>query len=589
MIRSSASPERPGTTTDGYIGYPLASVFSSDGTRLYFAAHDGYVHVADVTTGALVACWPCHGLPIMDLRRSHDGARLLSASLDGTVGVWDAKDGHLVCRLAGHRGGVHSLDVSNAHIAAGGFDGTVRLWDAVRFEPLATIDAHRDAVTAVSLLSSGRLVSGARDRAVRVWDLRTGACLRVLEGHRWWVTKLGALPDGTHVISAGEDGRCILWDCERGEAVWRGRIEEPIWGLAVAPNGEFAVTGSTVTRWEVATGKSRTLDGVTGERALAISADSARVACARVIYDPAEDRVLCKLARMADDAYVAAAVDTRGERVAVGHQPGTVTLFEADGSRRALDGGHRFMAYTLCRVGTDRFASGGFDGTVRIWDFASGTLRAQLDHGRWGVFSVSASQDGRYLVSAGSDRCCLWDLQTRQAITCIDPLGSGTHSEADIAADASLIVTVGDDDLLRRWRPDGTLLGTITHGCEQVPAVRLLPDHSGAVLGDSRGRVSILDFESGNCDRLHAEHEDWIRAVHVTDDGRFVVSASQNYICRVYDREARRLVATDVLRAPVPAAAVGTNGVIFAVSALGEILRIGAPVQSGRAHDDQHD
>jgi WD40 repeat protein len=565
---------RPGTSPNGYIGYPLASTFSADGKRLHFAAHDGDLHTVDARTGALLSRWSGHQLPIMEIRLSRDGTRLLTASLDGTVGVWDAADGRLLHRLTGHRCGIHSLDVSATHVAAGVFDGAVCVWDAAELAPVAVVEAHADTVTAVALLSDRLLVSGSRDHTVRVWDLSSGKCLRVLEQHRWWVTKLAGLPDGIHVVSAGEDGRCILWNCERGHAVWSGRIRGPIWGLAVAPSGQFAVTGSDVTQWDIATGEMRKLAEVGGERAIAIAPDGRRLACDRTLYDLDEDRVVAELPRMVDDAFVAAAADARGERIAVGHQPGGVSLMQADGAWRALEGGHAFMAYTLCPVGADRFASGGFDGTVRIRDFRTGALLDKLDHGRWGVFSVSATPDGRYLVSAGSDACCVWDLESGQVITRIDPLGHGEHSEADIAADASMIVSVGDDDVLRRWRLDGTLLDTMANGCGQTSAVRLLPDASGAVLGDSRGRVWLLDFASRRSERLHAGHEDWIRAVHVTPDGRFVVSASQNYICRVFDRVRCQFVGGGALCAPIPAAMVAANGEILAVTALGKILRI---------------
>ena len=90
----------------------------------------------------------------------------------------------------------------------------------------------------------------------------------------------------------------------------------------------------------------------------------------------------------------------------------------------------------------------------------------------------------------------------------------------------------------------------------------------------ARGRVSRLEFETGECRRLHEAHEDWIRAVHVTPDGRYIVSVSQNFICRVYDIKARRLLDLDALRAPIPAAAVSADAEVVAITGHGMVVRV---------------
>ena len=387
--------------------------------------------------------WLCHQTPITELRRSFDGRRIVTASFDGTVGVWDAADGSLIRRLSGHRAGVHSLEVSGKHIAAGGFDGTVRVWSADSGAPVTTIDAHSDAVTAVAFLASDRLVSASRDGTARVWSLHDGKCLRVLEGHRHWVTKLAALPD-RRLLSAGEDGICNLWDCERGKIIWSGAIDGPIWGLALAPNGKFAITGSTVMRWTISSGESRALDRVRAQRALAVSPDNALAACGAdngviQIYDLELDEVVGTIPGASEGA-LNAAVDATGGSVATGHQNGSIQLYAhgESGTRRTLHGAHTFMAYALCRVGAHRFASGAFDGTIRVWDFDSAEPLDTFSHAGRFIFSVAATADGRYLLSAGSDAWCMWDLDSKQEAMRVHPTGSGGHSHADLARDGSL-------------------------------------------------------------------------------------------------------------------------------------------------------
>jgi WD40 repeat protein len=62
-------------------------------------------------------------------------------------------------------------------------------------------------------------------------------------------------------------------------------------------------------------------------------------------------------------------------------------------------------------------ASGGNDGTVRLWDTASCQLLATLTGHSGTVWGVSLSMDGRLLASGGYDGSVwLWDTQSAAAL-----------------------------------------------------------------------------------------------------------------------------------------------------------------------------
>ena len=62
-----------------------------------------------------------------------------------------------------------------------------------------------------------------------------------------------------------------------------------------------------------------------------------------------------------------------------------------------------------------RAVSGGDDGTVRVWDLATGQQRAELTGHDGAVRSVAVTADGTRAVSGGDDGTVrVWDLATGQ-------------------------------------------------------------------------------------------------------------------------------------------------------------------------------
>ncbi|MEN6468147.1 MAG: hypothetical protein ABFD45_04250, partial [Smithella sp.] len=105
--------------------------------------------------------------------------------------------------------------------------------------------------------------------------------------------------------------------------------------------------------------------------------------------------------------------------------------------------------------------SGGSDGTVRIWDIASGAELRHLEAhtGSGGTFFVSYSRDGKYFLSGGADGLLkLWDaasameIRTFKALTGDTP-GMITNAVgfAAITPDGKKIISGSTDAAIRIW------------------------------------------------------------------------------------------------------------------------------------------
>ncbi|MFE2645455.1 WD40 repeat domain-containing protein [Streptomyces nigra] len=98
-------------------------------------------------------------------------------------------------------------------------------------------------------------------------------------------------------------------------------------------------------------------------------------------------------------------------------------------------------------------ATGSEDGTVRIWDRASGTCTATLAGHTAGVDALAVAPDGTWLATGSRDRTArIWD---RTRVTCTAVLsghGDWVHSVA-VSQDGSTLITASRDGTMRIWDP----------------------------------------------------------------------------------------------------------------------------------------
>jgi WD40 repeat protein len=286
-----------------------------------------------------------HCYPVRCVAFSSDGKLLVAGGgfndWAGEVRLWDVGTGTERGRLKGLRTVVTALAFTpdGQTLASASFGGFVRLWDV-------TTGRQRQRTHIPSALSAS-LTFSPDGRTLAVGGWAWGACitLRCLDtgAERMLVAASGPVafsPDGRRLASGGSFpgwATVKIWDTTTGQELFalHGH-QEPIWGVAFAPDGRMVASASgdrTIKLWDVATGTERaTLRGHTNQvDAVAFSSDGKYLASAS--YDGT--------VRLWDVATLKEHVVFQGHTSRV-----TSVTFSSDGQW---------------------LASGSYDKTVRLW------------------------------------------------------------------------------------------------------------------------------------------------------------------------------------------------------------------------------
>lgn len=463
-------------------GFPLFStVFSPDEkliAEIGSTNNSALLTIRDVGSLKAMFILQGHTGSLTSAMFSSDNHWLVSCADDDTARVWDLSATPPTSLVLPHHSHVWNAVFSpdNALVATIAHDRAIRIWDRASGALQSTYTDDNLIRTPLMFLPDGKTVAGYEaDGTVRFWNVRAAETV-ILRGHTSIVSgaRFAKGNSAGIVISSSWDGAgesfgatkstatLRVWDADTGDEIGArpGRPGDLVRPLAVSDDGHFAaaailnfdagrrirtIPASDAGRIEVidlSTG--RTVCSVSGMRcphSILFSRDERRLVLIDQSFsggslemhlldsrtgatlrtkalDPKCDWVFAR--SPAGDSIAALPLSQDDNQLAT--RPRTLLLLDSDtlDTVREIDGVPEGQLALGFSPDGRRFATGGADGVLHVFDTQTGEPLATMSGHGAEILAIAFSPDGSRLASAGLDRVIrIWDAKTYEQLAAL--------------------------------------------------------------------------------------------------------------------------------------------------------------------------
>jgi WD40 repeat protein/serine/threonine protein kinase len=443
----------------GHLNDVTSVSFSPDSQRLVSASRDNTATVWSLSERTAITTFRAHENDVTCTAFSPDGKLVATGSLDSkySLCLWQSDDGALVKDFpAAASVNAIAFDSSGAYLADAIENGTAEIWDIATGKRIKSCLGHSKRVNAVAFDSSSstpgtpssRLATGSDDATVKFWDVATEpryVRTRVeLDGNSF--TRFAVNAGCDRVVAAGNYGSAVVWDlaqntlietppCEtvdamelsgngkrlvtlrsngsiavieldNGKAIWSG-TEEDLKSAALNEDGTLLAIGTrdgharvirldggeALFDLDAGSGAVNAMAFSTSKRVLATGSGGGNVR----VWELPEGRERTQFA--AGSAVIALQFDRAGDVLAVSASNTTIWYWAETDKKISLSQGAGTTVSMAFNPDGERLATGNSEGSISLWETATGREVLTLDRELGYVELLAFSNDERTLAA----------------------------------------------------------------------------------------------------------------------------------------------------------------------------------------------
>jgi WD40 repeat protein len=480
---------------------PVSALAFSPDNKLLAIAAGAAIRLYDPATGKEVRQIDPPGAPplssTLSLTFAPDSKTLVSMGRDQLLHVWQTESGEEMHQF------------SEGTPVAGGNVAALRLGGGASTRPVFSPDSKTLAIP------SGN--------SIRMWDVATGKDQPLSDGHRGAITHVAVARDGKTAVSRGADNIIRSWHL--AESCEIGRFQEPpgTTNVAVSPDGRnvaVAAAEGLIRLHEAATGK--VVHELKGNRAgagtLAFAPDGKTLASYGSgdglirLFDTTKGSELRQIAVEGEN------VANPGVVLRGGASPSSVRLAFSPDGQTVIAQVPRNNGPVM--VGGGAPPAGG--GTMlRMWDVTAGReiRKFSLPAGR-GIGSLAVSPDGRILATENSDgTVSLWEIASGKERS---QLGK---TVAAASAEGPMAINIGGNVAFLRPPSTPSAGSTLTFS----------PDGATLACRGPANSIRVLDVATAKEIGEFKGHDGVIAAIAFVGDGKRLISGSRDTTMLLWD------------------------------------------------------
>jgi WD40 repeat protein len=214
------------------------------------------------------------------------------------------------------------------------------------------------------------------------------------------------------------------------------------------------------------------------------------------------------------------------------HDDGSIRIWDRASGRELQNLiGHQDSVNCLALSGDGQFLySGSTDSTIKEWDLTTGSCRRTFTgYHIYSVNTIALSGDGKYLYfDSRGETIQEWDLKMGSCRRTFE--GHQDYLRAIILSkDGRSLYSGSDDCTIKEWDLTmGTCHRTFTGHQDSIDCLALSGDGRSLYSGGTDSRIKEWDLTTGSCRRTSEGYRGWSGGIDLSADGQFLYYSSRD-------------------------------------------------------------